>query len=258
MKIYWLSLLMILNLNALKLDRVILATDTHENYIQFWPIVAKVWKEVVGVTPTLALIADESVAIDETCGDVIRFDPIPGVPTSLQAQAIRLLLPAYFPADGCIISDIDMIPLQKSYFVDSIEYIPDDRFIIYRDGAYEWMAYPRYPMCYVAAKGSVFKELFDIQALGDIPKIIQQWHKKSLGWNTDELMLYAYVSTWGAKTKRVIKLGHGTFGRVDRLDWQFDCKKVRSHAYIDAHMPRPYEKFKKSIDQLIKGLLDEA
>ena len=83
------------NIKAFKINRVILATDANPDYIQFWPIVAKSWKEIVEVKPTLALIANKETKIDESLGDVIRFEPIDGIPTSFQAQVIRLLLPAY-------------------------------------------------------------------------------------------------------------------------------------------------------------------
>ncbi|MEX0671809.1 MAG: hypothetical protein WD068_00470 [Candidatus Babeliales bacterium] len=257
MKVCWLVFLVGVYAQALTLDRVILATDAHENYIQFWPLVAKAWRDIVGIRPTLALIADMSVEIDQSCGDVIRFAPIPGVPTSLYAQTIRLLLPAYFPDDGCIISDIDMMPLQKKYFIESINDVSDDRFVVYRGRTYDWMAAPRYPMCYIAAKGSIFKEVFKIQKLGDIPAIVRSWYARGFGWDTDELMLYEYISLWQEKTNRLTKLLHDSSGRIDRLAWQFDSAKLKNLIYIDAHMPRPYHLHKELIDQLIKGLGNE-
>src|ERR1700737_349362 len=89
------------SLIAARIDRVILGCDANPMYIEFWPMVARTWKEIVGVKPTLALIAPSSMVIDESLGDVIRFEPIPGIPTSFQAQVIRLLLPAYFEDEVC-------------------------------------------------------------------------------------------------------------------------------------------------------------
>ncbi|HLB40602.1 MAG TPA: hypothetical protein VJJ83_02325, partial [Candidatus Babeliales bacterium] len=83
---------------SFKLDRVILSTDNKPEYIQFWPIVARAWQELVGLRPTLVLVADESVQVDTSLGDVIRFQPVPEVPTGLQAQVLRLFLPVLFPA----------------------------------------------------------------------------------------------------------------------------------------------------------------
>lgn len=235
--------------NTLQLSRAILASDANQNYIQFWPIVAKAWKEIIGITPTLALIADADVEIDESLGDVIRFTPLPNIPTSLQAQVIRLLLPACFPDDGCIISDIDMIPLNKRYFLESISECADNAFIVYRDKGYK--NGKRFPMCYNAAKGSTFQEIFSINSLEQIAEKIKAWHAKNLGWHTDELILTATVNDWAKKTKRCIKLGHTTEKRIDRSSWKYDKTLLKKGIYIDCHMPRPYEKYKHSIDTII-------
>ncbi len=238
-------------IHALKLDRVILATDANQDYIQFWPIVSKAWKEIIGVRPTLALIADDDISIDESLGDVLRFKPIEGIPTSLQAQAIRLLLPACFPDDVCIISDIDMIPLSRDYFVNSISDLPEDVFAVYRDGAYAPHEL-KFPMCYVAAKGSVFREIFQVTDSSDFGAIISAWHALGLGWNTDELVMYHYLTQWPAANTKCILLGHGVERRIDRSYWAYNVDFLNRGYYIDAHCPRPYSTYKKHIDALLK------
>ena len=96
---YWQALLLsigfCIQINAFTLKRALVASDTNPMYIDFWPLVAKAWKKL-GLQPTLALIAPPDFNVDTTCGDVIRFDPIPGIPTSFQAQVIRLLAPRIF------------------------------------------------------------------------------------------------------------------------------------------------------------------
>ena len=187
------------------LDRVILSSNNNPLYLEFWPYAAKAWTQLIGIRPTLALIADSSVQVDETLGDVIRFEPIPGVPTGLHAQLIRLLLPAYFPSDGCILSDIDQLPINKSYFIDQVRDIANNKFIIYNNLAYG-PDIKRFAMCYVAARGSVFKEVFNIPDISSIPQIIKSWVEKKLGFDTDELLLYNYVTNWQDYSTQCIKL----------------------------------------------------
>lgn len=240
-------------IQALKLDRAIVSTDTNPTYIEFWPIVARAWKELIGVQPTLALIAPADVVVDETVGDVIRFEPLPGIPTALQAQVIRLLLPALFPDDGCVISDIDMIPINKKYFIDSVQNAPDNAFVVYRNKAYDAHAH-RYPMCYNAARGSVFSEIFHITSREEIPDKIKQWHALNLGWATDELVLYRSLAQWPQQKTRIVRLNHGVERRIDRIDWNFDCTAATRKFYIDAHCLRPYHVYKKEIDTLLLAL----
>src|SRR5947209_1083135 len=78
---------------AMRIDRVILATDGNPLYLEFWPLVARAWQRILPVRPTLALIGDETISVPEGFGDVVRFAPVSGVDTALQSQAIRLLLP---------------------------------------------------------------------------------------------------------------------------------------------------------------------
>ena len=102
-------------IHCFKIDRAIVASDTNPMYLDFWPVVAKVWKQVIGIQPTLALIAPPNTIVDESVGDVIRFYPIPGIPTWQHAQMIRMLLPTLFENEVCITSDIDMLPMSRQY-----------------------------------------------------------------------------------------------------------------------------------------------
>jgi hypothetical protein len=236
--------------HAFPLHRVILSTNNDPLYIQFWPIVAPIW-ESMGIRPTLALIATEDCPIDTSIGDVLRFDPLPDVPEALQAQAIRLLIPAFFPDDVCLISDIDMLPMSPSYFIEWALPCPDDAFLVYRDIV--WGDSSRYTMCYNAAKGRVFAEIFGVHSLEDIPKILRYWNSLQLGWETDELVLFADLIKWENKGNLVMRLGHFIPKRLDRGQWKIDDSFDASQ-WVDCHCPRPYMDHKESIDIVLKSL----
>jgi FkbM family methyltransferase len=241
-------------LYAVKIDRVILATDANPHYIQFWPLVAQAWQEIVGVQPTLILVAPADIHVDEQFGDVIRFEPLEGLPTSYQAQVIRLFAPILFPDEVCIISDIDMLPLQSRYYIDQVKNIPDDFFIIYRDQASDWYIENKlYPMCYVAGRGIVFSEIFSVTEDTIREKLIE-WHALGFGWNTDETMMARMVNNWHFYPKRVCKLGNRGGQSIDRLTWHYDVFKLKRKQLIDAHLPRPYIHHKKTIDKLVLEL----
>ncbi|MBS0604955.1 MAG: hypothetical protein JSS60_07985 [Verrucomicrobia bacterium] len=241
--------------NALELKRVILSTNNDPKYIQFWPVVAPLWK-AMGLQPTLALIADENCPIDTSLGDVIRFDPIPNIPESLHSQVIRLFLPALFPDEGCLISDIDMLPVSKSYFIDGAASCPDDAFLVYRDRAHGW-DYPRYPMCYNAAKGRVFASVFGISNPQQINAKISEWAEWGYGWNTDELLLYYFLKQWEGTGGHVMRLGHEVGPRIDRDFWPENTSTFDIGNFIDCHCKRPYSENKEIIDQIVKAILEQ-
>ncbi len=247
---------------GLHLDRAILATNDNPNYIQFWPIAAKAWQEIVGVRPTLALIATPDVEVDESLGDVIRFEPIEGIPTSLHAQCIRLLLPCLFPDEVCILTDIDLIPLQKKFFTKNIAKFPENNFVIYRDLEYSsWYSHlfiknKRYYMNYNAAKGSTFREIFGVTSIEQIPEVIKSWQKLGFGWDTDEKVLYRLIKEWRKKNKhRVKKLGYGKDPkhRITRgNDLKYSKKKLAKGYYVEVNCSRPYKEYKETIDHIIQ------
>lgn len=233
-----------------KLDRVILSTDKNPIYLDNWPVVAKAWQDLIGLRPTLAFIADDEVEIDESLGDVVRFKPIPGVPDGFYAQVVRLLMPAMYPNDVCIISDIDMMPLSKDYFVKSVVYIGKEYFVIYRRTLFYSKEKPEYAMCYIAAAGKLFQQLFDLKSVKDIESKVKEWYDLGLGWATDQLLLYQQVHKNIVPIKR---LNHQFTRRIDR--WiggdnyfcGYEEKKLKNNYYIDFHLPRPYKKFEEGI-----------
>jgi len=261
------------NGQAFKIDRVILSTNNNPMYKDFWPVVANAWTKLTGIRPTLAYITNGDEFIDETVGDVIRLKSIPGVPDWFYAQTIRLLLPVLFPAEISLISDIDMIPLQRDYFVESVRDVPEDHFVVYRDKAWGPKYPGRFAMCYNAGRGDVFRDLFGVPQAVDIsillediiPTIIKRWWSYGLKWDTDEKVLYYRVLDFEKKCNRCTRLGHRTEGRIDRMKdgtplatFEYDTELLRQHKYIDCHSIRPYKQFKDEIDKLLSllGVVD--
>lgn len=239
---------------ALPLHRVIVACDTNPIYLPYWPVVAQAWKKIVGLKPTLVIIGPKDTPVDKTLGDVIIVEPLLDVPTALHAQLIRMLIPFLFPNDGCIVSDMDMFPLSKDYFVNSIAHVPDNSFVVYRDAVHRGENPGMYPMCYIAAKGSVFQEVFNVHSLDDIAAITRAWWAKRIGWHTDQQMLYECLHAWKDFEIRCIRLGHMVGPRVDRGAWHYDINLLKQGHYIDCHGFRPYELNLHLLTQLVKDV----
>jgi hypothetical protein len=242
-------------MSALELKRVILATNDDPKYIQFWPVAARIW-QAMGLRPTLALIADEDCPIDTSLGDVIRFTPLPDVPESLQAQIIRLFLPALFPDEGCLVSDIDMLPVRRSYFFDGAANCPEEAFLVYRGLTPN--CEPRYPMCYIAGKGNLFGSIFGISNRQDIAKTIYEWASWGYGWNTDELLLYDFLNAWENRGGHVVRLNHEVGPRIDRDFWPDSITVIDISQYIDCHCQRPYSAHKELIDQITEAIIKQV
>ncbi len=172
----------------------------------------------------------------------------------MQAQVIRLFLPILFPDEGCLIADIDMIPISKSYFHEGSSPCSEDAFIVYRNMAPGYERGGKYPMCYIAAKGKIFSDVFGISSYEEIPKLIRNFSEKGYRWSTDERMLYIYAKKWEKNGGNLICLNHTVGPRLDRIRWNIDFNNLDISKYIDCHCPRPYSTYKNSIDQVIKAI----
>ncbi len=236
------------------IHRAIVSADDNPLYLDFWPLVAKTWK-AIGIQPTLALIAEEGCPIDASLGDVVRFDPIPGISKAMQAQVYRLFLPCLFPEEVCLISDIDMIPVSKSYFVEGAACCPEEAFLIYRDAA---LPPPQYPMCYVAGKGRVFSAIFQVAHPDQFPARLRAWKMEEDSWYADQVLLFRAVNSWELfEGGEVVRLGHGVGPRLDRPEWKQVFSPEELEAAIDCHCARPYSQFKESIDRIAEYVIQK-
>jgi hypothetical protein len=206
----------------------LITSDDNKDYTEFVPVVTEFWKKI-GFDPVYLKLGDKYPVVED-------------VPTSLQAQILRLFAPAEYRDRIVLISDIDMIPLSGEYFISKLPK-NDEEFSIYSSDAYEQK---RYPMCYVASLGKNF-DIFKDSRDESWKSFVLRLNSLGYGWNTDELYMYDMLTKKNAllqKHNRRWTNGIASM-RVDRVCW-----KTTSPPYIDAHCPRPYSKFKKMIDEL--------
>jgi hypothetical protein len=244
----------------MKIQRAIMSTDANPEYYHFWPSVAKKWKKW-DIVPTLVVISEEKLEIDESLGEVIYVTPEPTTPTAQQAQIARLFGAASFEDEICLISDIDMMPLKKEYFVNSVKDYDDEDFVAYSSDAYVPgnPAYPAYPMCYLCSKGSNFKQIIGAN-LDDFHAHVKDWLEHGFGWYTDEKIFYKKLQKWQSEQNiRLLRRGFNlspdptSIGRIDRSCNSFYYDELlKNNFYVDYHMPRPYEKHKDTIDLIFK------
>ena len=226
-----------------------MGSNNNPLYLDFWPIVSKVWKEVFNITPVLGLISDEETDIyDDGNGLVIKLKSIEGFDDGLLSQLVRLYLPKFLEGN-CIISDIDMITLSKKYFIDDLNDYSDNDFIIMSSHHPQTININQYPMCYVVGNDKIFKELFTLEDdwISFVKKIPHQ------GWFTDQLYLYDIINKNNNFNYKFPQRNGGfVYNRIDRINWRYDGNKIKEGYYIDCHSLRPYKQFTKEIDELIK------
>jgi hypothetical protein len=260
----------------MKISNILTAVNNEELYIDFIPNFIKHWnflfpEAMVNIILIAQKIPDEYIIFKE---NIILFNELPNISSAFQAMNIRNLFPALInSSDGVLITDIDMMPMNRKYYEEPIKNIKNNSFVTYRDvllNNYE------FPMCYNIATPYIWSEVFNLKNLDDLKKILTKWYEESnyriknpqlKGINDfDQKILYLKLQEFQKRTGNLIILNDKIteYFRLDRLNtdekthvWvnkvnKYDIINLKFHDY---HSLRPYKKYKKWNDIILNTLL---
>lgn len=247
----------------MKIDYCLVSCDLNELYLNNWDLIYNTWKKLCNIDVKLILIANEVPDDLPHKHNVILFHPIENINTAFQAQCIRLLYPCLFSNKNIIVSDMDIIPMSRTYFVDAIKDIKDDKFISYRDA---YLNQNMIALCYNCANSKLWKKIFNIDNLTDINKTLKKWYneeytgkKNCEGWCTDQLQLYKHV--YNKDFNVVLKDKELGFNRLDKRQRIYILENqdvvlnnARNIKYTDFHLIRPPSRYMR----FIKKVFDES
>jgi len=228
----------------MKIDCVLSATNSKYShcalhFVKFWK---KLFPEIdvkiifVGkaIPNKLNSIRDECILLD-TSNPIIS-----NLRTAYLAQNVRLYYPALLPHSGSVlISDIDMFPMNRSYYTEPIRDIPNDAFVTYRN---------TYSMCYNTASPKTWSEVFGIKSINDTLNALKANYpsayrgtRGSHGWFQDQSIL-------GQKCK-MIKKARGHYFNIDKNFKRLHCKCGSLTKSLESANPQYYLSLTKSIKE---------
>lgn len=238
----------------MKIDTVILSSNENKDYLDFWPLVSEAWSNF-GVEPILIYTGEDNISLS---GNIVKLNS-KKIDSAFLAQNIRLLFPGILNGRTCIISDIDNLPLSKDYFLNSVEAIDDESFIVYRPDA---CPPNMISIMWNAAKSETWREIFDVSDEVKALKVLQKWFSKRYKirgkhWYTDQIQLRNYINRFSVLNKnRIIELNEVEcgFNRFDRasIETNFNELFENNVRFSDFHMPRPFIDNKDLIEKVYK------
>ena len=282
--------------NMRKPTKIFISSNENPEYIQFWPLVASAWNHL-GFDPVLALVTSQPESRwswMRDFGEVVRFAEHDEMPSGNWAKMARWWLYSKYENEIGIVSDMDMIPLQRGYF-EALpkEYNPETHLLI--KGTYDMNPQGKFPGCYMTATGKVWKEILKPEKYESPHEWVKQFydrarHDEKEAVNSaydvfsEESLMRSVVLEWDPSGDRTIRLDrpggwqHGgvksTSLRVDRSAWpgsergweEMGFSRSKSYPndlakpthyeggefYIDAHCPRPLQKYSHLIERLAK------
>jgi hypothetical protein len=248
----------------MKLGTILTASDLNPLYLEFIPNFIKAWNTLFPDADVNIVLIDDHIPdhLKEYEKNLILFNPIPNIHTAFQAQCIRLLYPRHIERDeGVLITDMDMLPMNRSYYVDAIKNISNDTFVTYRD-----VCLPReIAMCYNIATPKVWQGVFGNSS---IESLLQSWYNTTnydgqhggKGWSSDQEILLNKFNAWHG-SKVTLNDSITKFNRLDRVHyWIFNNpnnlrESIRAEKYTDYHCLRPYSNYKDMNDFIVSSLL---
>jgi len=259
---------------------VLMSVNYNPTYFQFIPLTMSVWRKF-GFKTILTLVTDRPKKDWEWMydyADQIRHYPTrPDLNEGIWTKIARFFSYYETPDDLYCISDIDLIPLKKSYY-DKLFSYPED--LIVSDSPFShpcWLTKPcppdpQFPGAYLVAKGKIWKEIVDPQNLGNEGMVESFKHTYKYEKSEDILQPYNVFSedtlmrrliyNWNPDKSRIRFLNRGyclignpyALKRIDRGNWHFDEKLLYEDYYIDSHCLRPLEGNVNRIAPLIEYL----
>ncbi len=270
----------------MKLDCVVTACNKNPLYMGFIPIFIKTWNKLYPFVDVKIVFISDNIPNEykEYEKNLILFKPLLNISTAFISQYIRLLYPAILDYNnGIMITDMDMLPMNRTYYTKNIYEFSNDKFIYLRNVLLTNKQ--QIATCYNVAINKIWSEIFGINSIDDINIRLKEVYSGinyadvhgGSGWSTDQVDLYNYVMAWNQKTNNFISLQDNNtgFSRLDRgiltignetglrftirgaisLLRSLDRKnKIKRGFFSDYHCCRPHHKY-ENINNKIYNLL---
>jgi hypothetical protein len=179
----------------MKLTNVLGSTNLNPEYYMFVPKQILFWKHF-GIK-FIAVVVGEKIPDEllDYSENIILWNKNLNINTAFVGQNIRMYIPALLnmPDDEMVmITDMDMLPMNDTYYKDGLENFNKEDFVYYRniDGNQIYM-------CYNAAHPSIWGKLFSVNNESDIETIINQTYNHQYsgipgdtGWFIDQEIMY--------------------------------------------------------------------
>lgn len=263
------------------IDIVTLSCNDSPVYWEFWNPVSRHWKQNFGIHPVLFYYGEYNSNLSTEHGTIVYQEYIPNVPDYVAATWGRFWVTKHFPNKMCLISDIDMFPLSRKFFLEQSCPVKDEYVHLnadaYHVGDFDcWKTNGiTVPICYHLATSEVLHSVYNFSESYSIEMsklLSQNYSEYQSGFAvTNETHLQdasaANGGMWGIDemySTSMLRSFHHAGGKVNtvnrilpqqrlcrsRIQYQLSSFGLGSH--IDFHSLRPYSQHKDVIEEIVR------
>ena len=116
------------------IEKLVVSSDVSLRFLNFWPIVARSWKKLFDISPTLSLVTNKPLNDSFrnhllSFGEVEILSAVADVPIENQAKLARWFTACKYSNQIISIEDIDSIFLTPKYLVEKLNYFEHDKLL---------------------------------------------------------------------------------------------------------------------------------
>jgi hypothetical protein len=250
-------------------DKIVLSTNTDPKYIEFWPIMSRAWRALLGVEPELVIVLDGDLPNNIKPGDNVRVVPlIHGIPAPNQAKMARHYVAAQYQDSVVMINDIDLLPINKPYIERMLRSRVGGQMLAYGTEHYWGSERGKWWLPYTTAPGWVFRKLLNpddkpwedfirsfigIQKFDSKENIANSIDHEDPACFSDE-SLYRYCHDLRPVLLHHVRRPHYPGSTLDRANWTWSFEDIKAGNVYDAHLPRPFSAHRSAIQPLLDYL----
>jgi hypothetical protein len=243
----------------MKVSVVLSSVDSNPAYYKFLPLQVRFWGRwgvrfvMVMAAPAVPPELEELAA----AGHVILWNRDLDLSGPYLGQNLRTWYAArlHLPEDEMVlITDMDMLPLSRAYFMEGLEHIGPRDFVHYRTIAHH---VKDFTMCYNAAHPSVWADITGVRSDDDVSRCLREnlppvydGQHGGEGWWSDQKVLYRIAVNYPhlRELRRPLR----------RLDWPDMDRHLAhgddryTHLYDDAHFHRNFDAHARRIADVVR------
>ncbi len=262
------------------IDIVTLSCNDDPIYWEFWNPISKHWKQKFGIHPVLFYYGKENPELSNEHGTVVYQDAVEGVPDYVAATWGRFWVTKFFPNKMCLVSDLDMFPLSRQFFLkaepktNAYTHLNADA---YHVGNFDcWKSNGvTVPVCYHLATSEMLNSVYDFSdsfademqkllnrdyseytsGFASTPEAHLQKASAANGgmWGIDEMYSSSLIREY-YRRGGIVDTGHRILpqNRLCRSRISSQLSAFDSGTHIDFHSIRPYNAYAADIQLLLE------